>query len=67
MELSRLKHSNHTVWYYIENTRGDKLNFKENSDSVLELIDEMDAQSRHIGADIWDKALKPLLQYDLRK
>ena len=27
----------------------------------------MDAQSRHIGADIWDKALKPLLQYDLRK
>lgn len=48
-----------------ENTRGDKLNFKENNDSVLELIDEMDIQSQYIGAVIFKKALKPLLQYEL--
>lgn len=67
LNLPKLRHSNYTAWYYLENTRGDKLNFKENSDSVLELIDEMDMQSRYIGAGILDKALKPLLQYALRK
>ena len=36
MELPKLKQSPYTLWYYIENTRGEKLNFKENSDSVLE-------------------------------
>jgi len=41
------------------------LNFKENSDSVLELIDEMDIQSQYIGTTIFKKALKPLLQYEL--
>jgi len=41
------------------------LNFKENSDSVLELIDEMDTQSQYIGTVIYEKALKPLLQHEL--
>lgn len=65
LNLPKLKQSSNTLWYYIENTRGDKLNFKENSDSVLELIDEMDIQSRYIGSTIFQKALKPLLQYEL--
>lgn len=65
LNLPKLKQSTHTSWYYIENSRGEKLNFKENSDSVLELIDEMDIQSQYIGATIFKKALKPLLQYDL--
>lgn len=65
LNLSKLKQSNYTSWYYVENTRGDKLNFKENSDSVLELIDEMDIQSQYIGANIFEKVLKPLLQYEL--
>ena len=67
LNLPKLRHGNCTAWYYLENTRGDKLNFKENSDSVLELIDEMDMQSRYIAAGILDKALKPLRQYALRK
>jgi len=65
LNLPKLKQSTYTEWYYIENTRGDKLNFKENSDSVLELIDEMDIQSQYIGMMIFKKALKPLLQYEL--
>ena len=63
LKLPKLKQSPYTLWYYIENTRGEKLNFKENSDSVLELIDEMDVQSRYIGLGIFKNALEPLLQY----
>ena len=63
LKLPKLKQSLHTLWYYIENTRGEKLNFKENSDSVLELIDEMDIQSRYIGLGIFKNALEPLQQY----
>ena len=63
LELPKLKQSPYTLWYYIENTRGEKLNFKENSDSVLELIDEMDVQSKYIGLAIFKNALNPLLQY----
>ena len=63
MKLPKLKQAPHTLWYYIENTRGEKLNFKENSDSVLELIDEMDIQSRYIGLNIFKNALEPLQQY----
>ncbi len=65
LNLPKLKQSNYTSWYYVENTRGAKLNFKENSDSVLELIDEMDTQSQYIGTVIYEKALKPLLQHEL--
>ncbi len=65
LDLPKLKQSAYTLWYYIGNTRGEKLNFKENSDSVLELIDEMDIQSQYIGTAIFKKALKPLLQYEL--
>lgn len=65
LNLPKLKQSTYTSWYYIENTKGEKLNFKENSDSVLELIDEMDIQSQYIGEAIFKKALKPLLQYEL--
>lgn len=65
LNLLKLKQDPWTLYYYIENTRGDKLNFKENSDSVLELIDEMDIQSQYIGATIFKNALKPLLQYEL--
>ena len=65
LNLPKLKQGPWALYYYIENTRGDKLNFKENSDSVLELIDEMDIQSRYIGAAIFKNALKPLLQYEL--
>ena len=63
LKLPTLKQSPYTLWYYIENTRGEKLNFKENNDSVLELIDEMDIQSRYIGLGIFKNALKPLQQY----
>lgn len=65
LNLPKLKQSAYTLWYYIENTRGDKLNFKENSDSVLELIEEMDIQSQYIGTSIFKSALKPLLQFEL--
>ncbi len=63
LELPKLRQDPYTLYYYIENTRGEKLNFKENSDSVLELIDEMDVQSRYIGLTIFKNVLKPLLQY----
>lgn len=65
LNLPKLRSWSKSLYYYIENTRGEILNFKENSDSVLELIDEMDIQSRYIGATIFQKALQPLLQYDL--
>lgn len=65
LNLPKLWPGTYTLWYYIENTRGDKLNFHDKSDSVLELIDEMDLQSQYIGETIFQKALKPLLQYEL--
>lgn len=65
LNLPKLRQSPYTLWHYIENTRGEKLNFKKNSDSVLELIDEMDIQSQYIGATIFKKVLKPLLQHEL--
>lgn len=65
LNLPKLRPYSVSLYYYIENTRGEKLNFKENSDSVLELIDEMNIQSQYIGATIFKKALKPLLQYEL--
>lgn len=65
LDLPKLKQSPYTAWWYIENSRGEKLNFKEYSDSVLELIDEMDIQCQYIGEKIFKSALEPLLQYDL--
>ena len=63
LNLPQLHYYPRSVWFYIENTKGCKLNFKENSDSVLELIDEMDVQSKYIGENIFYNVLKPLSGY----
>jgi hypothetical protein len=63
LNLPQLHYNPRSVWFYIENTKGCKLNFKENSDSVLELIDEMDVQSKYIGENIFYNVLKPLSGY----
>jgi len=62
LDLSGMRRSKRTLWYYIENTRGEKFDFHKHSDSVLELIDEMDEQSRVIGEAISTQVLKPLLK-----
>lgn len=64
LDLPKPKQSAKTIWWYIENTRGEKFNFKEYSDSVLELIDEMDIQCQYISETLFEKALKPLVQYN---
>lgn len=60
LDLPMIKQSTYTVWYYIENTRGEKLDFRNYGDPVIELIDEMDAQCEFIGENIVDQILVPL-------
>ena len=45
-------------WAYIENAKGEKMNFKDWSKSVIELIDEMDIQIEYIGDYLVNQILK---------
>lgn len=45
-------------WAYIENAKGEKMNFKDWSESVIELIDEMDIQIEYIGDYLVNQILK---------
>lgn len=49
LHIRDFKKENGLWWAYIENTKGDKLNFKRWNSSVVELIDDMDIQVEYIG------------------
>ncbi len=66
LNLPKLRQSTFTAWYYIENTRGAMLDFRNYSDPVIELIDEMDAQCEFIGENIVNQVLIPLV-IDIKK
>lgn len=46
-------------WIYVENSRGDRLNFKDNS-AQIQLIEEMDLQCKFIADYITKLIIKPL-------
>lgn len=60
LNLPMIKQSTYTAWYYIENTKGEFLNFRNYGDSVIELLDEMDAQCEFIAENIVEQVLRPL-------
>ena len=53
-----LKKDKGSWWAYIENTKGEKLDFKHWSNSVIELIDDTDIQVEYIGDYLVNKILK---------
>jgi len=48
-------------WIYAENSRGERLNFKDYS-AQIQLIDEMDLQCKYIADDVIKLMIKPLLE-----
>ena len=58
LDIRDLKTENDIYWVYVENTKGEKLDFKHWSDSVIELIDDMDIQVEYIGDYIVNRILK---------
>lgn len=57
LDLPGLKQSACSRWYYLENTKGQKFDFRNYSDSVIELIDDMDVQCEFVGQNIADQIL----------
>jgi len=58
LHIRDLKKENGLWWAYIENTKGEKLNFKRWSSSVVELIDDMDIQVEYIGDYVAEKIIE---------
>lgn len=48
-KIQNLKHDTTSFWFPVENTNGEKFYFKEFSNSVLEMIDDLDVQVEYIG------------------
>lgn len=48
-KIGNIKHDTNSLWFPIENTNGEMFYFKEYSNSVLELIDDMGIQVEYIG------------------
>lgn len=48
-KIENLKHGTSSFWFPIENTNGERFYFKEFSDSVLEMIDDLCVQVEYIG------------------
>ncbi|MDE6675714.1 MAG: hypothetical protein K2K19_13065, partial [Acetatifactor sp.] len=48
-KIGNIKHDANSLWFPIENTNGEKFYFKEYSNSVLDLIDDMEIQVEYIG------------------
>lgn len=65
LSLPKVHTNEYTKWYYIENNRGEKFDFRKNNDAALELLDklEMNIQSKYISEKILKTVLKPLSQY----
>lgn len=57
LDLPGLRQSVCSRWYYLENTKGQKFDFRNYSDSVIELIDDMDVQCEFVGQNIADQIL----------
>jgi len=49
LPISDIKKESSLYWAYIENTKGEKLDFKNWNKGVIELIDDMDVQIEYIG------------------
>lgn len=58
LHVRELKKDKSSWWAYIENTKGEKLDFKHWSNSVIELIDDMDIQIEYIGDYLVNQILK---------
>ena len=48
-KIGNIKCDINSLWFPIENTNGERFYFKEYSNSVLELIDDMEIQVEYIG------------------
>lgn len=57
LDLPGLKQSVYSRWYYLENTKGQKFDFRNYSDSVIELIDDMNVQCEFLGQNIANQIL----------
>lgn len=49
LQLRDVKKENDLYWAFLENSKGEKLDFRHWSSSVIELIDDMDIQIEYIG------------------
>lgn len=49
VNIRNIKHGTDSFWFPIENTNGERFYFREYSNSVLELIDDMEIQIEYIG------------------
>lgn len=60
LHLQNMKQNKVTTWFSVENTRGQVLDFYNYSQSVLELVDEMDVQSAYVAENMITQVLDPL-------
>jgi len=58
--VPKFRNATRSKWFYLENSRGEQLNFKDKTAQV-ELMDEMDQQCKYIGDYIVKLIIKPLL------
>ena len=57
-KIQNLKHAPTSYWFPVENTNGERFYFKEFSNSVLEMIDDLDVQVEYIGDYLSQQVIK---------
>lgn len=62
LHLLNTKRSSRSVWFYLNNSNGEIINFKEYSISAIELIDESHIQSEYIGDNLVQQVLNKLIE-----
>lgn len=61
--IKNLRHDTMCFYFYIENTNGEKLSFKKYSNSVLDMIDDLDIQVEYIGDYLSNQVIKKVVDY----
>lgn len=62
LHLLNTKRSPRSVWFYLNNSNGEIINFKDYSISAIELIDESNIQSEYIGNNLVQQILNKLIE-----
>lgn len=62
LHLLNTKRSSRSIWFYLTNSNGETINFKDYSISAIELIDESSIQSEYIGDNLVQQVLNKLIE-----
>lgn len=65
LHLINLKKSPRSFWFFLQNSNGEVINFKNYSSSAIELIDEFEVQAEYIGDILVNQILNQLTNSEL--